>query len=258
MITSLQNPKIKLVKRLLNERRVRQREKAFVVESTRWLQELVNREHVPHFVLATETWLQQDTHADLVAQVNAPVLTIPENMLQGVSDTENSAGILAVVPMPKIPFPPNPTNLLILDAINMPGNLGAILRTATGAGVDGVLLATGCVDAYNPKVVRAGMGAQLVLPIRTASWVEIAGITADLNVWVADGYGDHTYTKVDWRQPSALIIGNEANGAGSEARNLAKGGVTIPMQGALESLNAAVSAGILLFEIARQRRNAPK
>ena len=105
MITSLQNPKIKLVRRLLSERRTRQREKAFVVESTRWLQELVNRNHPPHFVLATEAWLAQGNHADLLAQMEAPILLVAEDILQRVGEMKTNAGILAVVPYPRLSIP---------------------------------------------------------------------------------------------------------------------------------------------------------
>ena len=173
--------------------------------------------------------------------------------MQAMSDTSSPAGVLAVVKMRPRPLPAKPSLLLILDGINTPGNLGTILRTAGAAGVDGVLLGPDCVDLYNPKVVRGGMGAHLRLPIHSHSWIEIREVVEELPVWVAAVEAEMGYTAVNWQQPSALIIGSEAAGASSEALHLATGQITIPMQAVTESLNAAMAAGIILFEAVRQR-----
>ncbi len=257
MITSLTNAKIKTIRRLLADRRFRERERAFVIESVRWLAELGQHNLTPEFVLYTDSWQRQPAHRTMLQQLNAPAYEIDEKLLQTISDTESSAGILAVVPMPSTPLPDQPNLLLILDRLADPGNLGTILRTAAAAGVEGVLLSPGCVDAYNPKVVRSSMGAHLRLPIRSCSWAEIAALTNGLTVYLADAAGDLHYTQTNWRAPCALIIGSEAEGAGPEARRLAAARVTIPMRAATESLNAAVSCGILLFEAARQRAAPP-
>jgi TrmH family RNA methyltransferase len=119
--------------------------------------------------------------------------------------------------------------------------------------VEGALLGPGSVDPYNPKVARGSMGALLRLPVRPATWEEIGQATAGIDVWLAAARDGMTYTAVDWRRPAALLIGGEARGAGADAERLAKGRVTIPMRDETESLNAALAAGILLFEAARQR-----
>ncbi len=253
MITSLTNTKVKMIRRLLADRRFREREHAFVVESSRWLAELGQHNLTPQFILYSESWQRQPAHQALLAQLNAPAYEIDEKLLQTISDTETSAGILAVVPIPSKLLPDQPSFLLILDRLADPGNLGAILRTAAAAGVQGVLLSPGCVDAYNPKVVRSSMGAHLRLPIHSRPWPEIAALTEGLTVYLADAQGDLSYTQVNWRNPCALIIGSEAEGAGPEAQRLAAVRVHIPMHAATESLNAAVSCGVLLFEAARQR-----
>ncbi len=159
----------------------------------------------------------------------------------------------AVAALVERPFPTPSTFLLILDAIQTPGNLGTMLRTAAAAGVDGVVLAPGCVDPYNPKVVRGSMGTLLRLPVHQLNWDEIATLTHEMDVWVAIIDGETAYTAVSWTNPTALIIGSEAHGANPQARQIAGGGVTIPMHKQTESLNAAMAAGIILFEAKRQR-----
>jgi TrmH family RNA methyltransferase len=145
---------------------------------------------------------------------------------------------------------------LVVDSVRTPGNLGAILRTAAAAGVDQVLLSPGTVDFYNPKVVRGGAGAHFRLSILPLSWREIETRLGGCDVWLAAAQGDLAYTEVDWKQPLTLIVGGEARGASPSALSLATGRVTIFMSQSVESLNVAVATGVLLFEIARQRRVA--
>jgi len=174
--------------------------------------------------------------------------------MREISDTDQPQGVLGVFPLPQPTLPAVTTHLLILDAIRDPGNLGTILRAAGGAGVDGVLLGPTCVDPYNPKALRAGMGAHFRLPVIEADWQTITTACLGKAVYLADGAGERDYVTVDWRVPTALIIGGEADGAGPEARALATERITIPMSAATESLNAALAAAVILFEMQRQRR----
>jgi TrmH family RNA methyltransferase len=119
-----------------------------------------------------------------------------------------------------------------------------------------VLLAPGTVDLYNPKVVRGAMGAHLRLPVHCDDWPAISKRAAGRSVWLADAAAEAAYDAVDWAQPSALIVGSEASGAGQEAADLATGRVSIPMAGRGDSLNAAMAATVILFEVARQRRSS--
>jgi TrmH family RNA methyltransferase len=254
MITSTANPKVKYVRRLLADRRFREREQAFVVEGTRWLDELVQAGHQPGLVFVTEAWLKDEGNDERLRGFAPLMQQVSDQVMKHTSDTETPPGILAVAPIKPQPLPEDPTLLLILDRLANPGNLGTILRTAAAAGADGVLLAPGCVDAYNPKVVRGAMGAHLRLALMTASWPQIEEQTAHMSRWLAAAGGDVSYDAVDWCQPSALIIGSEASGAGRAAQSLASRRVSIPMYRSTESLNAAVAAGIILFEAVRQRR----
>jgi TrmH family RNA methyltransferase len=255
MITSATNPKIKYVKRLQNDRGFREAERAFVAEGTRLVAELLQFQVEPALLLATEDWLASAEGQSLRAEpgLSRVLELVKDNVMSAASQTQTPPGVLAVAPILSRPLPDHPTFLLILDQLSNPGNMGTMLRTAAAAGVDGVLLGPGNVDAYNPKVVRGGMGAHLRLPIVTADWPAIAQRTAGMAVWLAAVDQATAYTAVDWRQPSALIIGSEATGAGQQAQQLATGRVTIPMRHATESLNAAVATGIILFEAVRQR-----
>lgn len=250
MITSLTNSKVKYVRRLQSESRFRQAEGMFVVEGTRWLQELVQRGLPAAFVLCTPTW---QTQAGEVA-LPGPAWVVSEEVMAEVSDVTTPPGVLVVASTPQLAWPTRLTWALILDNVRNPGNLGTILRAAAGAGVEGVWLSPGCVDAYNPKVLRGAMGAHLRLPLERLEWAGIAKGARGLAVWLAAADGERIYTEVDWRQPSALIIGSEAEGGGQEAARLATGRAAIPLAAATESLNAALAAGIILFEGARQRR----
>jgi TrmH family RNA methyltransferase len=253
MITSRSNPRVKYVKRLQADRRFRYREQAFVVEGTRWLSDLARSAVTPREVYCTTEWRESAANEALLAGLVAPVTPVDPPIMAEMSDTETPPGVLAVVPMIGRLLPDPPSLLLILDAVANPGNLGTMLRTAAAAGVDGVLLGPGCVDSYNPKVVRGSMGAHLRLPFVAMSWAEIAGVVEGMAVWLAAAEGDVVYSDVDWRRPSALMVGSEAAGANAAAQALATGLVTIPMHDQTESLNAAVAAAVILFEAARQR-----
>ncbi len=181
---------------------------------------------------------------------------VTEALMAEISDLEQPAGVLAIVEQLSLPMPANPTLLVVLDNLRMPGNVGSIARTAAAAGADALLLAPGCVDFYNPKVVRGGMGAHLRLPARQATWSEIERLCAGMAVWLAAADGERQYTAVDWSKPGVLVIGSEATGAGEEAQSLASGRIAIPMAAETESLNAAMAAAVILFEAARQRRAA--
>ncbi len=180
------------------------------------------------------------------------VIVVTDEVMAAMADTVTPQGVLAVLPIPELPAAGGPRFVLIPDQVRDPGNLGTMLRTAWAAGVTQVLLPPGTVDPTNPKVVRAGMGAHFHLSIRTVGWDVIASAVEGADVRLAEAGRGLAYDAVDWRGDVALIIGGEAAGAGGEAREAAAC-VQIPMRRGVESLNAAVAAGILLFEAARQR-----
>jgi TrmH family RNA methyltransferase len=253
MITSARNPSIKYIRRLLSNRRYRQDEQAFVVEGDRWLDELIKHAIKPEQILVTKTWLDSPGNHDRLKHLGKSWKTVADKVLDMVSDTETAPGVLAVVPIDPTPIPTRSSLLLILDRLGDPGNLGTVIRTALAANVDALLLSPGCVDPYNPKVVRASMGSLLHLPVVQMNWGEIAEVTAGKQIFLAAADAHQSYYEVDWNQPSALIIGSEAVGAGPEASGMGIG-ISIPMAPKSESLNAAIATGIILFEAVRQRR----
>jgi TrmH family RNA methyltransferase len=175
--------------------------------------------------------------------------------MRHASDTQAPQGVLVVLDQPSLPLPLTPSFVLIADGIRDPGNLGSMLRSAAAAGVDAVLMPTGGVDAYAPKVVRAAMGAHFRLPLAVLPWDEIIGYVRDskLKIYLADSSAGRAYTQCDLRARLAIIVGGEAEGAGEAARLLAGERLHIPMAGGVESLNAAAATAVLLFEVNHQR-----
>ena len=265
MITSLANAKVKLVRGLQSRRRIRYREKRLVTEGTRLVQDALETGWLPDFVLYTTNWIDTPAGTALLkrlADLSVPALLVSDTVMASCTDTETPQGMLAVSAFPEIPPPAAPTFVLVIDRLRIPGNLGTILRAAAAAGVELVLLPPGNVDPYNPKVVRGGMGAHFRIPIWHRGWQEISELLGGFEIWLASAGDGTRYDQVDWSRPIALIVGGEASGAGDFATSLvdpelklgrACGHVHIPMPGGIESLNAAVAAGVLLFEIVRQR-----
>lgn len=254
VIASPSNPIVKVVRRLQAQRRVREREGAFVIEGVRLFEEAARAGVAPRIILHT-TGLEARSRAalDALAVLGGEVHPVTPSAMAAASDTETPSGLLAVVPFPSFPSFPALSFAVVCDRLADPGNLGTILRTADAAGVEAAYLMPGTVDAYNPKVVRAAMGAHFHLPILEATWEELHARLSGLTVWLAEARDGTRYDQVDWTGPSALIVGSEAEGPSEAARKFAPQRVHIPMPGRAESLNAAVAAGVLLFEAVRQR-----
>jgi TrmH family RNA methyltransferase len=255
MITSNQNPKLKLIRALQGRAKERREAGAFVVEGVRLVEDAANANWKFRLALFDETLNERGR--SLVEKLKSQGVDVEEvsaSLMKSVSDTETPQGILAVLELTQLPIPNNPDFILILDQIRDPGNLGTLLRTAAAAGVQAVLLPPETTDAFAPKVVRSGMGAHFRLPIHSMTWDQIkqAVQSAGSQVLLADMDGDSCWI-TDLRQPVALVIGGEANGASEQARALANQKISIPMSGDVESLNAGVAGSILMFEVARQR-----
>ncbi len=257
MITSAQNPKLKLARALMGRPKERRDANAFVAEGVRLVEEALAANWPFRFVLAGETLSERgELLVGSLESHGIDVERISDPLLNSVSETETSQGIIAVLDHAQLPIPQSPDFILVLDQIRDPGNLGTLLRTAAAAGVQAVLLPPETTDAFAPKVVRAGMGAHFRMPARAMAWGEIRHIveTARLEVLLADMDGASCW-QIDLRAPLALIVGGEAEGASPEARKLAHDKISIPMPGGIESLNAAIAGAILLFEVVRQRTN---
>ena len=254
-ITSLQNSKVKLANALLGRGRTRKKENKIVLEGTRLVTDAYQSGNRPAFVLHTPG--TDDTLIEQMQADGVEVAPVDEPVMQHITDTQSPQGIVGVFPRPQPTYPLDAGRVLILDALRDPGNLGTMLRTAAGAGVQAVVLAPGCVDPYNPKVLRGGMGAHFRLPILEMTWDDIQERVTVSAFYLAAGEADTRYDAIPWAQHDwALIIGSEAHGASDLAQQTATVPVTIPMHRATESLNAAAAAAVILFEAARQRRAA--
>ncbi len=258
-IQSRRNPKIRAIRRLQRSAKARRTEGRFVAEGVRLAEEALRAGWLPEWVLVSPSVSPRgQAVAAGFRERGVTVFTASEDALAAASATETPQGILLVLPIQQLPWPQHADFLLVLDGIRDPGNLGTILRTAWAAGVQGVLLTPTSADPYNPKVVRAGMGAHFRLPMRRLPWDGIRKRLARHQVFLTEANQGTAYTQVNMRQPLALVIGGEADGLSPEARSLPHEAIHIPMPGQAESLNAAVAAGVMLFEVVRQRGEGKK
>lgn len=193
----------------------------------------------------------------IVRDLTTSVRYVSSNLFDSIADTENSQGIVLIAKRPerKIESASKIQLALFLYEVNNPANLGAVMRTAEAAGVDRLFVSENSADAFSPKAIRASMGSCFRLPIiahasidEILDWARSNGIVtaaADINAVIS-------YTEVDWSCPVLLIVGSEAHGLPSEILDKIDRPIKIPMSGDVESLNLAVSTGIILFEARRQ------
>ncbi len=261
MITSAANPKLKLVRSLLGRPKERRDAGAFAAEGVRLVEEALAARWPFRFVLYTEALhLRGQELVTRLREIGVEAEEVAPHLLDSLSDTGNTQGILAVLELPATDPATPPAHcdfVLIPDQIRDPGNLGTLLRSAAAAGVQAVFLPPETTDAFAPKVVRAGMGAHFRLRLSSLAWDEISRQTAGLQVLLADMAGSSCW-ETDLCTPLALIVGGEAEGASQAARELATGAISIPMPGQAESLNAGVAGAILMFEVVRQRTTSAR
>lgn len=254
MITSTSNDRVKWVRSLQARRRNRYDEARFVAEGTRWASEFVLADFPAEAVFYCEPLSQEDEallHS--LTDLGAETTAVSAEVMAAMSDTETPQGLLLVAPFPQTSMPEGPSLLVVVDQLADPGNLGTLLRTSLAAGVEAIILTNGTVDPFNPKVIRAGMGAQLNLPIVWSEADQLRNHLGGLPLWLAETGQGTAYSQVDWTPACALLIGSEAHGARQRLAQLADHFTHIPMNGPADSLNAAIAAAVILFEIQRQR-----
>ena len=255
MINSASNEKIKHIKLLMEKGKVRRREGLFTAEGIRLIKEIPEAD-------IKELYVAESFKEELPFDIKKE--TVSDELFRKICDTETPQGVLAVVKMREYLLADMTAKkplILMLEDIQDPGNMGTMFRTAEAAGAAGIILMGECVDVYSPKVVRAAMGALFRLPFIRACDISVlteslqgAGVT----VYAAAPGADGIYTDNSYKEGTAFLIGNEGNGLRASTIEAVKasGGkaVSIPMAGKTESLNAAVSAAVLMYEAARQRR----
>lgn len=273
LITSTSNPRISRA-RELQTTKGRKKHGLFLMEGPHLLEVLFESDVLPAEIYYQPALLKRTAegrallrrllHAKSVSDNER--IEVSERVIEAISETHTSQGVVSVLPLSafapqKIQArrpPGHRPALLILDDISDPGNMGTILRTALAADIAQVLLTPNCVDCFSPKVVRAAAGAHVALPIAVdQSWEAIEEHIKQHcqdapRVLLAEAGSSHSYFEQDLRAPFALITGNEAHGPSPEARKRATTTISIPLANHVESLNAAMATGIILYEAVRQ------
>lgn len=256
MITSTANPQVKNLQQLMKKSSVRSAQDVFLVEGMKMFLE-APRERIQKIYVSKS--LYEEKGQAFFDGVSMEILD--DRVYAVVSDTKTPQGILCLLKQyhytledltkKRHPF------LLILENLQDPGNLGTILRTAEGAGADGIILSRDSVDIYNPKTIRATMGAVYRMPFFYVEDLKVFLPELEqrgIRTYAAHLQGKNCYDEEDYKGGTAFLIGNEGNGLTEELSSKADVWVRIPMHGKLESLNAAVAASILMYEVCRQRR----
>ena len=257
MITSTSNPQVKRLLQLQKKSKVRNEEKVFVVEGLRMFVE-VPKERVE------KVYVSENFYNKKKQELNweeFPIEILSDSVFKHVSDTQTPQGVLCIVKQEKQDLDSllnieNP-HFMVLDNLQDPGNMGTIIRTAEGAAVDAVFMSRDCVDIYNPKTIRSTMGSIYRMPFIYIE--EIIPLLEEfrkkgIKSYAAHLDGKNSYDQEDYCKGTAILIGNEGNGLRDEVAEKADIWVRIPMEGQVESLNAAIAASVLMFEVARQRR----
>lgn len=261
MITSISNKQVKYMKALLGSAKERTASGCFAAEGWRMVSE-TPPERI-RLLLLSERFAGSDQaqKTALIGSVPAErVFVVSDRVFDAISDTRTPQGIMAAVSM--LNYPPETllqqkeALLVFLENLQDPGNLGTIVRTAECAGATGIIMSRGTADIYNPKVVRSTMGSLYRMPF--AYTEDMPGLIHQaeemgIRVFAAHLGAEKSYTQEDYTGPSAFLIGNEGRGLSQEAADAAGEKILIPMAGQAESLNAAVSAAILMYEAVRQR-----
>ena len=268
MITSTSNQQMKNISALLKKSKERRVSKTFVVEGPRMVAEtpvdkLKSVYVADSFAQNTDNKRILEEIQGKCTQANSIYEIVADNVFKSVSDTQTPQGIMAVVAMPEYSLEQlldgEKTHLLILESIQDPGNLGTMVRTGEGAGVTGIIMNKTTVDLFNPKTIRSTMGSIYRVPFyvtedlgETMKELQKQGIS----LYAAHLKGQHSYDEEDYTKASGFLIGNEGNGLSNEIADLADTYIKIPMEGQVESLNAAISATLLMYEANRQRRRS--
>lgn len=257
MITSTGNPQVKHLLQLQKKSKVRNEEKLFLVEGLRMFVE-VPEERVEKVYVSESLYNKKKAELRL-NRFSYEILS--DNVFQHVSDTKTPQGILCVVRQQQYNIEEilqkKDPHFVVLDNLQDPGNLGTIVRTAEAAGVSAVFLNRESVDLYNPKTIRSTMGSIYRMPvIYVENLVELLQKFKKKGVqsYAAHLEGRNEYDAENYTTGTAILIGNEGNGLSQEVADQADIRVRIPMEGKVESLNAAIAASVLMFEVYRQRR----
>lgn len=253
-IRSPDNELYKHLKKLASSARARTKTGYTLIDGDHLLRAWLARHGAPPMVVTDEDAADASSIAALLKLcARSEHVVMSRVLLRQIAPVETPSGVLAVVPMAAMPPPPDIRFALLVEDIQSPGNLGGMLRSAAAAGVQAAFLSAKCVDAWSPKSLRAGMGAQFVLPVvEGADLLRIAADFRGTRIATVAHDGRNLF-EADLSGPFALMIGNEGSGLSDSLGALATLRLSIPMTPGIESLNAAAATAVCLFEAARQR-----
>jgi RNA methyltransferase, TrmH family len=256
-ITSLQNPRVKQIVKLRDDKKQRQREGLMLVEGYDEISLAQEAGHSPHTVLSAPDLVRRQ-----LKNTAAETLTVSQAVFEKMSQRENPDGWLAIFPIPRraledLELGASPL-IIVAEAVEKPGNLGAILRTADAARVDAVLVCDPRVDAYSPNVVRASRGTIFTVPVVETNGPQALAFLGrrGIQILAATPSADVEYTRLDLRGPVALAVGTEDQGLTALWMDHADMRVKIPMMGKVNSLNVSIATALIVYEVVRQRQDS--
>ena len=260
MITSSSNPRVKQIVQWQNKAKERRSAGIFLAEGFKLFGE-APEEWIREVYISDGSWDKVSGIPGMREKlVRTGCETVSPELFRKMSDTQSPQGILCVLRRPQYSMEemlsvPKPL-FLVLENLQDPGNLGTIVRTGEGAGVTGIIMGAGTADIYNPKTIRATMGSVFRVPFvytedlcRAVAQLRENGV----RVYAAHLQGERYYDSFSFREGTAILIGNEGAGLSGELASQADSYLKIPMEGCVESLNAAVTASVLMYEVHRQR-----
>lgn len=268
-ITSAQNPKVKELLALQEKSKERRKKGLFVVEGRRELLHCIEAEFEPHTLFICRDILSDKDFDKILGAIEEnfcgstyPIVEISQQLYDKVAYRGGTEGIIAEMhckelSLEGLKMKENPL-VVILESVEKPGNLGAVLRSADASGVDAVIVCDPLTDMYNPNLIRSSIGAIFTVPVATASsedtiaWLKSKGI----KIYTAQLQDSEWYYDTDMKGGTAIVMGTEATGLTNIWRKAADAHIKIPMLGRLDSLNVSVSAAILMYEAVRQRKDA--
>ena len=258
MLTSLQNPLVKSIRKL-HQAKERRSQAQFLLEGTHLIQEALATRYPLAIACYTPAW--EATHPDLalcLQQSVERVEQVSDAVLEAMTTTQHPDGVVAIAP--QIFRSPNPAIRgigLAIETLQDPGNLGTIIRTAVAAEVEGLWLSADSVAPDHPKVLRASAGQWFRLPFAVVDDLDsllVDWVQAGVQIVAASSHATVDYWSVNFTQPTVIVLGNEGAGLSESLQRRATLQVRIPMAGEVESLNVGISAALLLYEAQRQRR----
>lgn len=256
-ITSIQNPYIKSLIQLQEKSKVRKQTGTFLIEGQREISLALKGIFEIETILFSAEVISE-TEAKKLSN-KAELIEISKEVYQKLAYRDTTEGILAVaktksLKLSDLELSNNPL-ILVAEAPEKPGNIGALLRTADAANLDAVIIANPKSDLYNPNIVRSSVGCLFTNQIATGTTDEIIAFLKEqnINIYCATLQNSTSYHTQDYTSPTALVVGTEATGLTQEWRNAATQNIIIPMQGEIDSMNVSVAAAILIFEAKRQR-----